>query len=144
MNREDFKKIIGESIESKLRDVLPSILDEYFTSIKKPVPQTISEGPRRNMNESPSLARTAPTEPQQPKKKIQYVKDNSVLNDILNETVVRLKQDGQIVSGGPSTSAAGAPSVLDRISEVPPVVAEALTRDYSQLLKLSKTKSNNR
>ena len=78
-----------------------------------------------------------------PTKKIQYVK-NAVLNDILNETVVKIKQDGQIVSGGPSTMTTSAPSVLDKIEDIPPVVADALTRDYSQLLKLSKAKSSNR
>ena len=34
MNKDDFKKMIGESIEEKLKEILPSILDEYFTSMK--------------------------------------------------------------------------------------------------------------
>lgn len=140
MNKDEFKKIIGESIEQKLRDILPSVLDEYFSSMK-PQHKGIEEGNvRKQINDAPQQPRPAA---QSPGPKRQYVK-NAVLNDILNETTVRIKQEGQMVSGGPTTMTTEAPSVLDNLENVPPVVASALTRDYSQLLKLSKTKSANR
>ena len=143
MNTEEFKKIIGESIERKLREILPSVLDEYFSGMK-PQSKGIQEGNvRKQMNDVPQQPRPAPPAAQPTGQKRQYVK-NAVLNDILNETTVRIKQEGQMVTGAPSTMTTDAPSVLDNVESVPPVVAAALTRDYSQLLKLSKTKSTNR
>jgi len=141
MNKDDFKKMIGESIEEKLKEILPSILDEYFTSMKSPKSSIVRENHPKQVVEQKTVVGNSEKVP--PTKKIQYVK-NAVLNDILNETVVKIKQDGQIVSGGPSTMTTSAPSVLDKIEDIPPVVADALTRDYSQLLKLSKAKSSNR
>jgi len=143
MNTEEFKKIIGESIERKLREILPSVLDEYFSGMK-PHSKGIQEGNvRKQMNDVPQQPRPAPPAAQPTGQKRQYVK-NAVLNDILNETTVRIKQEGQMVAGAPSTMTTDAPSVLDNVESAPPVVAAALTRDYSQLLKLSKTKSTNR
>lgn len=140
MNMDEFKKIIGESIDSKLREILPSVLDEYFSGMK-PQSKGIQEGNvRKQMNDAPKQSRPAPPAAQSPAPKRQYVK-NTVLNDILNETTVRIKQEGQMVSGGPSTMTTESPSVLDNMENVPKSVATALTRDYSQLLKLSKSKS---
>lgn len=139
MNKDDFKKLIEESVEKKIRDVLPMVLDEYFTSIKSDQkPKSVEKPIKKEVSE-----RVLPsTTPEIKREKKTYVKD-PVINDILNETVVKIKQDGAgMVSGAPDKMSA--PSVLDKIDEVPPTVQTALTRDYSQLLKLSMTKSKNR
>jgi polyribonucleotide nucleotidyltransferase len=139
MNKDDFKKLIEESIEKKIRDVLPKVLDEYFTSIKsEQKPKSVEKSIKKEVSERV----VSPTSPEVKREKKTYVKD-PVLNDILNETVVKIKQDGSgVVSGAPEKMASS--SVLDKIDEVPPTVQTALTRDYSQLLKLSMTKSKNR
>jgi hypothetical protein len=143
MNKDEFKKIISESIEDKLREILPSVLDEYFTGTRVSKPTAITEGARRQTNVVPTAQRTSPSPAAAPKK--QYVK-NSVLNDILNETVIKSIPGGPSVAGGPmpAFSENTGPSIMDNIDAVPASVAGALTRDYSQLLKMSAAKSSKR
>lgn len=143
MNKDEFKKIISESIEDKLREILPSVLDEYFTGTRVSKAVTITEGARRQTNVVPTTQRPTPPPAAAPKK--QYVK-NSVLNDILNETVIKSIPGGPSVAGAPTPafSENTGPSIMDKIDTVPKSVADALTRDYSQVLKLSATKSMNR
>jgi hypothetical protein len=136
MNKEEFKKIISESIEDKLREILPSVLDEYFTGTRVSKPVAITEGARRQTNTAPTTQRPVPTSAAVPKK--QYVK-NTVLNDILNETVIK-----SIPEGPAAFSENTGPSIMDKIDSVPKSVADALTRDYSKVLKLSAAKSMNR
>lgn len=148
MNIDALKKLLGDVVEEKLREVLPAILDEYFASgvdvnPKKKVDDSIKSEIRQRFNEAQKSSvrgESLVTQPDANKPPVQYVKNNPILNQILNETVVRIKQEGQMVSGAPSTMTTEAPSVLDRVESVPKVVADALTRDYSQLFKLSKTK----
>jgi hypothetical protein len=131
MNKSELKLLIEESVESKLKTLIPKILDEYFsgkiTTTKEP-----------DARKKPTVQESVPATP---KEKKTYVK-NPLINDILNETVVKLRPEAGVspVSSGMSPAGSSS-SVLDKIEELPPKVADVLTRDYSQLLKLSKTKS---
>ena len=142
MNKEEFKKLISESMESKLREILPSVLDEYFSTMSQSKVKSmteVSEGPRRQLNSAPAGARPAPPAAQKTTK-IQYAKD-PILNALLNETVSKIPSEGPAALSGQSQSG---PSVMDKIDEIPDSVARVLTRDYSQVLKLSAEKGKNR
>lgn len=141
MNKDEFKKLISESIEIKLREVLPSILDKYFTEIhqQKTSQSTIVEGNIRQTNVTPTANERSISAPQsKPVTKIQYAKD-PILNALLNETVSKIPQDGPSALSGNS-----GPSVMDNVSELPPSIAKVLNRNYGNVLKLSSEKSKNK
>jgi len=124
MNTEAFKKIIRETVNEELKTVLPQILNEFFS--KKPSISTTNEGNLKKIldgskNISESNKNVA---------KKTYIKNNPVLNDILNETVVRIPNETDASSIGNST-----PSILDNTENLPEVVSSALTKNYSSLLK---------
>lgn len=124
MNTEAFKKIIRETVNEELKTVLPQILNEFFS--KKPSISTTNEGNLKKIldgskNISESNKNVA---------KKTYIKNNPVLNDILNETVVRIPNESEMSSMVNST-----PSILDNTENLPEVVSSALTKNYSSLLK---------
>lgn len=134
MNRDEFNKIISEAVERQLRQVLPEVLDEYFTgNIKNKSPQKTVQ---KQISETKRVAPVVQAEPAEVKR--QYVK-NPILNQILNETVVKIPQEGPLASSNQT-----GPSIMDNVESVPPTVAAALTKDYSQLLKLSVDKSKSK
>jgi len=140
MNRNELQLIIENAVEKKLRQLLPELIKESLTqdgtvkSVKSPTKETIAETVKRTVSTTKTSDR-------------QFCKD-PVLNSILKETVVKIKPDPtspQVASGlAPKTN-----SILDKIevlsentnvsgAEALKPVANALTRDYSQLLKKSK------
>jgi hypothetical protein len=101
-----------------VRAAIPEVLSEIFA---KP---TTSLTPK---------AKTVPTPVQpvvQPKKEFKKYTTNELLNKALNETVGGIPKEGGLV-----TSELAAPSVMDHVDQAPPVVAQALTKDYSALMK---------
>ena len=124
MNTEAFKKIIRETVNEELKSVLPQILNEFFS--KKPSISTTNEGNLKKIldgskNISESNKNVA---------KKTYIKNNPILNDILNETTVRIPNESEMSSMVNST-----PSILDNTENLPEVVSSALTKNYSSLLK---------
>jgi len=124
MNTEAFKKIIRETVNEELKTVLPQILNEFFS--KKPSISTTNEGNLKKIldgskNISESNKNVA---------KKTYIKNNPILNDILNETTVRIPNESEMSSMVNST-----PSILDNTENLPEVVSSALTKNYSSLLK---------
>ena len=94
MKTDDFKNILRNTVNEELRKVLPELLNEYFNKSDK---STVSD----------RKSQTIPIPTQQPstiidktvKKELrQYVK-NPILNQILNETVVKIPTDVKIASG---------------------------------------------
>jgi hypothetical protein len=62
-----------------------------------------------------------------------------VLNKVLNETVGGVPQEGSLVS---AAMGASTPSVMDHVDKVPQPIANALTKNYSSLLKAVEKKKN--
>ena len=124
MKPEDFKKLIRDSVNEELRVVLPSILQEFFE--KRTDIQPIG------VVESTKLRRSVPTPPSTPvpKSPIQFTK-NKILNDLLNETVVKIPPEGSNVSIDSS-----APSVTE-VTNLPGNLSEVFSRNYSAVLKKS-------
>jgi len=124
MNTESFRKIIRETVNEELKTVLPQILNEFFS--KKPSTSTTNEGNlKKILDGSKNIS-----ESNKNVTKKTYIKNNPILNDILNETVVRIPNETEMSSIGNST-----PSVLDNTENLPDAVSAALTKNYSSLLK---------
>jgi len=124
MNTESFRKIIRETVNEELKTVLPQILSEFFS--KKPSTSTTNEGNlKKILDGSKNIS-----ESNKNVTKKTYIKNNPILNDILNETVVRIPNETEMSSIGNST-----PSVLDNTENLPDAVSAALTKNYSSLLK---------
>ena len=124
MKTDDFKNILRNTVNEELRKVLPELLNEYFNKSDK---STVSD----------RKSQTIPIPTQQPstiidktvKKELrQYVK-NPILNQILNETVVKIPTDGSVVSSGQYTQ-----SAVDS-TEIPQSLSNVFNKNYSTLLK---------
>lgn len=120
MTKESLKQLIREMVQEEVRAVLPQIMTEIFTS------KLNSEVPKKVVTQKPVV--------QQPpvKREFKRYTNNELLNKALNETVGGIPREGDImVSSGMSSP----PSVMDNVEHAPPAVAQALTKDYSALMK---------
>ena len=124
MKTDDFKNILRNTVNEELRKVLPELLNEYFNKSDK---SAVAD----------RKSQTIPIPTQQPstiidntvKKELrQYVK-NPILNQILNETVVKIPTDGSVVSPGQYTH-----SAMDS-KEIPQSLSNVFNKNYSTLLK---------
>lgn len=129
MKPEDFKKIIRDSVNEELRSLLPEILKEFFENrtdshvVKTPT--------------VPKIRQTLPVQSPATKTSIQFTK-NKALNDILNETVVRIPPEGTGMSiDGSAPSVTESPNLPGNLSEV-------FSRNYSSVLKKSAAINSNR
>ena len=104
-----------KSLKEDLRDGLKPIIVEHTESQVK-IPQETKTSLKDKIMGSPSLSK-------KPHIKKNFTQ-NSSLNDLLNETA----------RGDTNTQTATAPSVMETTS-MPQGVAEAVTRDYSSLMK---------
>jgi hypothetical protein len=94
MKPEEFKKLIKVMVQEELKKQLPSL-----------IPQILSEaltGKQITPNQKSSPVNTQkkmvpPTEQPVKKEYKQYVKNNPWLNDILNETVVKIKPENPYI-----------------------------------------------
>lgn len=117
MTKESLRQLIKEMVQEEVRAVLPQVMTEIFSSKLNPQVTT-------------KAAVQKPVVQQPIKKEYKKYTDNELLNKALNETVGGLPKEGDMVSSGLS-----APSVMDHVDQAPPVVAQALTKDYSALMK---------
>lgn len=118
MTKESLRQLIREMVQEEVRAVLPQVMTEIFSSKLNP------QVSNKTVVQKPVV--------QQPiKKEYKKYTDNELLNKALNETVGGVPREGDIASSGLSTP----PSVMDHVDQAPPVVAQALTKDYSALMK---------
>lgn len=132
MNKTELKQLIKESVREAVREELV----ELFKKPQASPPPAAKPSLKEMLSEE-----TSQTIPNQSPKIFKKYTNNELLNQILNETTVKIPREGSMVSGlseigsevGKSTE------MLKEVSAVNPEVAgtlkNALTRDYSQLLK---------
>jgi len=130
---EIIRTVVREEINSSLPQYLMEVLAERITAqpvITEQAVATQSLVPRKK----PSVAFEAPIK-QSPVQPPRTFSSNPILNQVLNETV----------GGIPNENSVTAPSALDTIKNLPrevlsenkdvAAVANAMTRDYSKLMK---------
>ncbi len=110
-----------KSLKEDLRDELKPTITEH-TEKQVEIPETTKQSLRDQiMGNEPIKSRPS-----------QNYTANSALNDLLNETA----------QGDTNTQTAIAPSVMET-TNIPAPVAEAVTRDYSELMKAINEKKGN-
>ena len=146
MNKKELVEIIRTVVREEINESLPQYLMEVLAERIAGQP-VITERKESNIpvtpRKKPSVAFEAPIK-QVPVQAPRTFSSNPIFNQILNETV----------GGIPDESSASVPSVIDTIKNMPKevlaenkdiaAVANAMTRDYSKLMKAidSKAKSN--
>ena len=131
------RKVVREEIDYALRREIKSLKEDLRDELKP----TITENTERVV-EIPEATKTSlrekimGTQPMKQRPKQNFVSGNSTLNDLLNETAAG---DTNLESGNSPVNmaqpfASGAPMSMDT-SNMPEPVANAVTRDYSSLMK---------
>jgi hypothetical protein len=128
MTKDLLRQMIREMVKEEVRAAIPEVLTEIFS---KPEQQVTNTAPKTKVT-------STPVQPVlNPKKEYKKYTTNELLNKALNETVGGLPKEGTMV-----TSELTAPSVMDHVEQAPPAVAQALTKNYSALMKaIDKKKS---
>jgi len=126
MTKDTLKQIIREMIQEEVRIAVPQIMSEIFSS---KLDQTVTT---KQVVQKPTVQATV-------KKEYKKYTDNELLNKALNETVGGIPREGDKVSFEMNT----VPSVMDHVDKAPPAVAQALTKDYSALMKAMDKKRGN-
>ena len=126
MTKDTLRQLIREIVQEEVRITLPQVMSEIFSS--KPQQKVITS----NQNAKPSSVSSTPSAPVVSQKR-EYKKytSNELLNKALNETVGGVPNEGSMVTSGLNV----VPSIMDNIEKTPPVIAQALTKNYSALLK---------
>lgn len=146
MNKKELVEIIRTVVREEINESLPQYLMEVLAERIAGQP-VITERKESNIpvtpRKKPSVAFEAPIK-QVPVQAPRTFSSNPIFNQILNETV----------GGIPDESSVSVPSAIDTIKNLPKevlaenkdvaAVANAMTRDYSKLMKAidSKAKSN--
>lgn len=127
MTKESLRQLIREMVQEEVRAALPEVMAEIFTQKSQKVTETTVNTPKK------------PIVKEQPvKKEFKKYTQNELLNKALNETVGGLPREGDMVASGLSTPT----SVMDHLDQAPAPVAQALTKNYSALMKaIDKKKS---
>jgi hypothetical protein len=127
MTKESLRQLIREMVHEEVRAALPEVIAEIFTSKGQKVAETTGNTVNK------------PIVKEQPvKKEFKKYTQNELLNKALNETVGGIPREGGIASSGLSSS----PSVMDHLDQAPAPVVQALTKNYSALMKaIDKKKS---
>lgn len=127
MTKESLRQLIREMVHEEVRAALPEVIAEIFTSKGQKVTETTGNTVKK------------PIVKEQPvKKEFKKYTQNELLNKALNETVGGIPREGVIASSGLSSS----PSVMDHLDQAPAPVVQALTKNYSALMKaIDKKKS---
>ena len=130
------RKVVREEIDYALRREIKSLKEDLRDELKPTIVEQeeiveIPETAKNSLREK--IMGTTPVK-QRPKQN--FVSGNSTLNDLLNETAAG---DTNLESGNSPVNmaqpfASGAPMSMDT-SNMPEPVANAVTRDYSSLMK---------
>ena len=126
------RKVVREEIDYALRREIKSLKEDLRSELKPTIVEhterqvEVPEATKQSLRDQ--IMGTTPVK-QRPK---QNFTSNSSLNDLLNETA----------QGDTNTQTAMAPSIMET-ANMPAPVAEAVTRDYSDLMKaITKKKGN--
>lgn len=128
MNKESLKQLIKEIVREEVQNSLPTMLPKIMAEIFSSKAESSSALVKTNKTVSKSVTAIQTPSGSQPMK---VFTQNEKLNKALNETVVSIPRDGSVVSPGIGQSE----SIIDRVDNVPAPVAQALTKNYSELMK---------
>ena len=124
MKKSELIKIIKEAVRSELNEALPSILSK-----------TLEEQKVTSNQVSDPVALTHDVlRKKRPTKKLKNFSKNEALNKVLNETVGGIPTEGPRV--GESQQMTDLQGKTVSIEELPDHVSNALTRNYSDVMKL--------
>lgn len=121
MTKESLRQLIREMVQEEVRATLPEVMAEIFTQKSKKVTETtVNTVKKPIVKEQPVI-----------KREFKKYTQNELLNKALNETVGGLPREGDMVTSGLSSPT----SVMDNLDQAPAPVAQALTKNYSALMK---------
>ena len=133
------RKVVREEIDYALRREIKSLKEDLRDEIK---PTLIENSKpietKHNSSRKPQIMGTSPMK----KQKRRDFANNTTLNDLLNETA----QGDTNIEGGNMSPASLSESFTPSIDTagIPEPVANAMTRDYSELMKAIDNKKNHR
>ena len=128
MKKEQLTNLIREAVRVELKSFLPKLLKELNTTTEQSSNSTdIVEVTRK------SLSKVRTDKPTKSKKNYKTFSTNPAINDILNETVGGIPQEGGVSSGINEVKDFQGQTV--DVEALPDHVSTALTRDYSAVLK---------
>ena len=146
MNTTLLKQLIKESVREAVRE-------ELIELFKSPNTSTVIDNPHKSQSFKEILSEeVSPQLPVQQKREFRKYTKNEMLNKILNETTVKIPQEGSMVSGlsdinstVDGTFVPKSVEMLETVSSVNPeaadVLKKAFTKNYSQLLKAVEKKT---
>ena len=135
------RKVVREEIDYSLRREIKTLKEDLRSELKPTIVEHTDYS--KHMERQVETPKETPTSPKKPIINQNFTQ-NSSLNDLLNETA---QGDTNVESGNASVSmeqpfASGAPLPMDT-EGMPKEVADAVTRDYSGLMKaIAKKKGN--
>ena len=132
------RKVVREEIDYALRREIKSLKEDLREEVMREEPPKSIFPPKKSMKEE--IMGSQPPITRKPFKKQNFVKD-SMLNNLLNETAAgdtNLESGHARMSMNPSFESAGVGDMP--IEAVPESVANAVTRDYSDLMNAMKNK----
>jgi hypothetical protein len=138
MKSNELKEIIRTVIREELDKTLPTLIPKVLTEILS--------GKQSNVIQSNQISKNPVQESVQKPKEIKKYSNNPVLNDILNQTVVKIPSDGSMVgldSNFKSQAFAGmqmnesveTPQQAAPVTEEQGKVMNVLNRDFRSLMK---------
>ena len=136
MKAEVLKEYIKKIVQQEVRNVLKKELREHLNEI---INGKGSSTESKTTNIVEENIETVEEESPKPKKFVKYTK-NELLNQILNETTGGVPKEGSMVglsesfSNGPSATL-NEVKVPDNATKEQKTVFDAMTRDYSKLMK---------
>lgn len=137
MKKTELVNIIKQAVREELRSSLPELLSEIKTQTKT---QKI-KSTKKIETDPVSLAKKVLKTEQTIKPQRTFSK-NEAINKILNETVGGIPQEGSVVSNGMEQNFSDTNGNAVSLDALPDHVSNALTRNYSEVLKLVDKKKN--
>lgn len=138
MKKTELVNIIKQAVREELRSSLPELLSEIKTQTNT---QKIKSTKKRE-TDPVSIAKQVLKTEQTIKKPQRTFSKNEAINKILNETVGGIPQEGSVVSNGMEQNFSDTNGNEVSLDSLPDHVSNALTRNYSDVLKLVDKKKN--
>lgn len=126
MKKIELKNLIKEAVREELRSYLPKLISELGTKQINEKPTDIVEETKK------SLLKVRKTET----KPLKSFSKNHAINQILNETVGGIPQEGSMVSSGQEVSFSDTNGNQVDVNALPDHLSSALTRNYTDVMKL--------
>jgi len=129
MKKNDLIKLIRSAVRAELNECLPKMLSE-IVSTQAPIKKTKSDP----LELTKSVLENVQTEEVKPTKPQKIFSKNEALNRVLNETVGGIPAEGSKVGNGNTMTDLQGNQV--DVEALPDHLSNALTRNYSDVLKL--------